>query len=363
MNHAYDWVIVGAGWYGAVFARERTDRGDRCLVIDRRPHIAGNAWTRCVDDIPVHHYGAHIFHTNSQDVWQWVQRFGTWRPYYHRVRARYQDRVYSLPFNLATFQEFWGVNTAEQAQAQWLSQRLVLSGPAQNLEEQALSMVGPDIYHALILGYTQKQWGRHPRDLPASIIQRIPLRWNWDDGYFSDRYQALPEGGYTAVFERMLSGIDVRLGQDYFQDRQYWDSQAPRLVFTGAIDEFFGYEYGPLEYRSLEFQHETLDQSDYQGISVMNYTDAAVPWTRIIEHRHFVRSTSDRTVITREYPRTAGDPYYPINDLRNQQRLRQYQDLAATRPQVVFGGRLAEYRYYDQHQVIASALHTSRKIA
>lgn len=363
MTHPYHWVIVGAGWYGATFARERTDRGERCLVIDRRPHVAGNAWTRRVDDIDVHHYGAHLFHTNSDEVWQWVQRFGHWRPYQHRVRARYLDRIYSLPFNMSTFHEFWGVTTAEQAQARIQAQRLTLTRPARNLEEQALSQVGQEIYDRLILGYTQKQWNRHPRDLPASIIRRIPLRWTWDDRYFSDQHQALPRDGYTAVFDQILQGIEVRLGVDYFQDRGHWHSLAPRLVFTGAIDEFFDHEFGALEYRSLEFDHETLDQADYQGISVMNYTHADIPWTRIVEHRHFGDCRSDRTVITREYPRDHGDPYYPINDQRNQQRFRQYQALADARPDVVFGGRLAEYRYYDQHQVIASALHQARTIS
>ena len=357
MKPTWDYLVVGAGWFGSVFARCMTDQGRRCLVIDQRDHIGGNAYTHRVDDIDVHAYGAHIFHTNDRRIWDFVQRFGEFNRYTHRVKARHADKIYSLPFNMNTFYEFWGVTDPHQARARIESQRLILTGPAENLEQQALSMVGSDIYHALVRGYTQKQWNRDPRDLPASIIQRLPLRWTWDDSYFSDAYQGIPREGYTGLFERLLSGIEVRLNQDFFQDRQAWRAMARTVVFTGCIDRYFDYAHGALSYRSLEFQTEILDTDNYQGCAVMNYCDAEVPWTRCIEHRHFGHSRSARTVITRELPRDHGEPYYPVNDAENQRRYRLYRDQADHTPGVIFGGRLADYRYYDMHQVIASALH------
>ena len=359
----YDYLIVGAGFFGATFARLMTNAGRRCLVIDTRPHVAGNAYTERVDDIDVHMYGAHIFHTDNKTIWEFVNRFSEFNNFVNRPKALAGGKLYSLPFNMNTFYQLWGCITPKHAQRIVEFQRTKLDRPAANLEEQALSLVGPDIYNLLIREYTRKQWQREPQDLPAFIIKRLPMRWTYDDDYFGDRYQGIPVNGYTELVKNMLSGIDVELGIDYFKDRTYLDSRADRVVFTGRIDEFFDYTHGELEYRTLDFEHETLDTDNYQGNAVVNYCDADVPWTRIVEHRHFVKSRRARTVITRELPGTWSRdkvPYYPINNTVNQAKFDQYQDLAKS-TSVIFGGRLAEYRYYDMHQVIASAMKAVRK--
>lgn len=360
----YDYLVIGAGFFGSTFAHLAHQAGRRCLVIEQRDHIGGNAYTERHDDIDVHRYGPHIFHTNDADIWEFVNRFARFNGFVNRPKALRGGRLYSLPFNMNTFHAIWpDVITPADAQQKIQSQRLQLDAPAGNLEQQALSMVGQDIYELLIRDYTRKQWGRDPTELPADIIKRLPLRWTYDDNYFNDRYQGIPESGYTAMFERMLEGIDVMLGVDYFQDRDYWNQRARRVVFTGKIDQWFGYDLGELEYRTLEFDTRVENTSNYQGNAVINYCDADVPWTRIIEHRHFKTCRSDQTVITTETPvpwHPGATPYYPVNDARNQQLYDQYRSRAEGES-VIFGGRLAEYRYYDMHQVIASAMKTARQ--
>lgn len=359
----YDYLIVGSGFFGSVFARIMTDHGRRCLVIEQRNHIGGNAYTERVDDIDVHVYGPHIFHTNDDDIWAFVNRFASFNNYVNRPKALRNGRLYSLPFNMNTFHQIWGVVDPSDAKRIVQAQRVDLGRPADNLEEQALSMVGSDIYELLIRDYTRKQWGRDPRELPPDIIKRLPLRWTYDDNYFNDRYQGIPQDGYTAMFERMLDGIDVELGVDYFQDRDHWNNRAKKTVFTGKIDQWFDYDLGELEYRTLEFNTTIKPTDNYQGNAVINYCDPNVPWTRMIEHRHFKHCRSDQTVITTETPvpwTKDKVPYYPVNDKRNQMLYNQYQQ-RAEETDVIFGGRLAEYRYYDMHQVIGSAMKKARQ--
>lgn len=353
----YDYLIVGAGLFGAVFAREMTDRAKRCIVIDRRAHIGGNCYTERVEGINVHRYGAHIFHTSDRGVWEYVNRFAQFNNFVNSPLAVYGDELYNLPFNMNTFSRMWGIRTPSQAREIIARQiaALGITEPA-NLEEQALSLVGTDVYEKLIKGYTQKQWGRRCSELPAFIIKRLPLRFTYDNNYFSDRYQGIPEGGYTQMFERLLDGVEVRLGTEYSAVRG--DIPARRVVYSGCIDEYFGYCCGELEYRSLRFEEQTLDMADFQGNAVVNYTAADVPFTRIIEHKHFERGTQEKTVISREYPMewTRGaEPFYPINDERNNALYARYAQLAQ-RSDVIFGGRLGQYRYYDMDKVIRSAL-------
>lgn len=360
----YDYLVVGAGFFGATWARLAQDEGLSCLVIDSRPHVAGNAYTRRVDDIDVHVYGPHIFHTDNEHIWQWVNRFARFNNYINSPKAQVGSRLYSLPFNMNTFNQLWGVVTPEEAHARIEQQRLRLDRPAENLEEQALSLVGTDIYELLIRDYTQKQWQAHPRDLPAFIIKRLPLRFTYNDNYFNDRYQGIPEDGYTAMFERMLEDIPVELDTDYFADREHFNSLASKVVFTGRIDEFFNYEFGQLSYRTLDFETEILPTNNYQGTAVINYPEPTVPWTRVIEHRHFNRSRSAQTVITREIPVSWSPdrvPYYPINNNHNDSIYQQYHAQTQQLKHFVFGGRLAEYRYYDMHQVIGSAMQKFRQ--
>lgn len=355
----YDFLIVGAGFFGSVFARLMTDHGRRCLVIESRDHVGGNAYTKNIEGIDVHVYGAHIFHTDNTEIWNFVNRFASFNSYHHCPKAIANGKLYSLPFNLNTFNQIWNCVSPSAAETIIQQQQLKLSEPARNLEEQALSLVGNDIYELLIKQYTQKQWGKHPRDLPAFIIKRLPLRFTFDDRYFNDRYQGIPIGGYTQLFDRMLDGIEVQLNTDYFEQREFWNCQASMVVYTGAIDQFFDYQFGQLEYRTLNFQTELVEQSNYQGTAVINYCDDSVPWTRIIEHKHFAGTKSDRTVITKEIPAAwcqGSVPYYPVNDFYNNQKYQQYRDLAEQTPNVIFGGRLAEYQYYDMHQVIGSAM-------
>ena len=351
----YDVLIVGAGLYGAVFAREMTDRGKKVLVLDRRSHVAGNAYTRSVSGIDVHVYGAHIFHTSNEQVWRYVNRFAAFHPFINSPIAVYGDEVYNLPFNMNTFHQMWGVRTPEEAKRIIASQRLCTEHPA-NLEEQALSLVGRDVYEKLIRGYTEKQWGRPCRELPASIIRRLPCRFTYDNNYFSDRYQGIPEGGYTAMAEKLLDGAEVRLGTAF---EKADEKLAARIVYSGCIDEFFGWQLGHLAYRSLRFETEELPEENHQGCAVVNYTGREVPYTRVIEHKHFLHGTQPVTVISREYPaewQPGMEPFYPVNDEGNQALYREYTRLARSEPKVRFGGRLGQYRYYDMDQVIAQAL-------
>jgi UDP-galactopyranose mutase len=358
----YDYVIVGAGFFGATFARLATDAGKKCLVIDSRNHIAGNAYSEKKDDIEVHMYGPHIFHTNDDDIWSFINRFTKFNNYIHTPKALAKGKIYSLPFNMHTFSEIWGCTSPGQALEIINSQRF--KGEPANLEEQALSLVGKDIYKLLISGYTLKQWRKHPRELPAFIIKRLPLRFTFDNNYFDDKYQGIPVDGYTQIFENMLDGIEVKLNTNYFENKDYFDSIAKKVVYTGKIDEYFNYEFGELEYRSLEFKHETHTIDNYQGVSQMNYCDIDVPWTRITEHKHFTKTKTNHTIITKEIP-TVWDrkqiPCYPINDVPNQLRYNKYRDKADSHTNVIFGGRLSEYRYMDMHQVIGSAMATARK--
>ncbi len=362
----YDYLIVGAGLYGAVFAREAKARGKRCLVIDKRNHIAGNVYTAKVEGIHVHQYGAHIFHTNDTAVWNYVQQFAVFNRYTNSPVANYKGELFSLPFNMYTFNKMWGVITPQEAAAKIEEQRKAANiTEPRSLEEQAISLVGTDIYEKLIKGYTQKQWGRECKDLPAFIIKRLPVRLTFDNNYFNALYQGIPNGGYTRMVERMLEGIDVKLSTDYFANRAYWNGIAERVIFTGPIDAYFDYKLGHLEYRSVRFETELLDMPNYQGNAVVNYTDAETSWTRIIEHKWFAFGKADdgsdlpKTVISREYSsewKPGEEPYYPVNDERNSQLYQRYCELAKGETNVRFGGRLGEYKYYDMDQVIAAAL-------
>lgn len=355
----YDYLIVGAGLFGAVCARELADAGKRCLVLERRPHVAGNVYTEKREGIDVHIYGAHIFHTSDEEVWTYVNRFARFNHFVNSPVANYHGELYNLPFNMNTFSRLWGVQTPAQAKAVIDGQRREISGEPRNLEEQAIRLVGRDIYEKLIRGYTEKQWGRDCRDLPAFIIRRLPVRFTFDNNYFNDNRQGIPEEGYTAMVERMLDGVEVRLGVDYLQDRERWDAVAERVVYTGAIDAFFDYRLGPLEWRSLRFETETLDTDNYQGVAAMNFTDRDTPYTRIIEHKHFTFGAQSKTVITREYPaawKPGDEPYYPVNDEKNTALYARYKALAAGCGKVLFGGRLGSYAYYDMDKVIRAAL-------
>ncbi len=356
----YDYLIVGAGLFGCVFAREAADKGKRCLVIDRRGHIGGNIYTEKVENINVHRYGAHIFHTGSERVWAYVNRFAELRPYEHHVLANYRGKLYHLPFNMTTFREMWGVETAEEARAIIDRQRGALAGrEPQNLEEQAVSLVGEDVYRVLVKGYTEKQWGRACTELPPSIIRRLPVRYEYNNNYFNDPYQAMPADGYTALAERLLEGVEVRTGTEYRDFMASAGDVFGKTVYTGAIDEFFGYRLGKLEYRTVRFETEVLDRERFQASAVVNYTDRETPFTRIIEHKQFEGSDSPKTVISREYSKAweeGDEPYYPVNDGKNAALFARYKALATERPDVIFGGRLGEYRYYDMDKVILSAL-------
>lgn len=362
----YDYLIVGAGMFGATFARLATDAGKRCLVIDKRAHIAGNCYTEEAEGIHIHMYGPHIFHCNDTEIWSFVSRFAAFNNFRNAPIAMHSGKVYSLPFNMYTFNQIWGVTTPDEALGKIESQRLKLTREPANLEEQALALVGKDIYETLIRDYTRKQWQKDPKELPASIIKRLPLRFTWDNNYFSDRYQGIPVGGYTAMFQHLLEGIEVRLNVDYLSDRAGLGALARQTVFTGRIDEFYNYRYGELEYRTLRFDSEWLDVENYQGNAVVNYTDADVPWTRIVEHKHFEPgNVSPRTVITREIPdswQRDKVPYYPIGDANNLRIFKKYEALAVQEQRIIFGGRLAEYRYYDMHQVIGSAMAKAKKL-
>ena len=356
----YDYLIIGSGLFGAVFAHEAHKRGKKCLVIDKRLHAGGNVYCENVEGINVHKYGAHIFHTNDKLIWDYVNSFVEFNRYTNSPLANYRGELFNLPFNMNTFYQLWKVKTPEEAKAKIQSQiKLLNITSPQNLEEQALSLVGTDVYEKLIKGYTEKQWGRSAKELPAFIIKRLPVRYTFDNNYFNDKYQGIPIGGYNKLLDGLLNGIEVKLGIDYFNERQYYDSIANKTVFTGKIDEFYDSRFGPLEYRSLRFENEIHDMENYQGNAVVNYTEADIPFTRIIEHKHFEFGQQPKTVVTKEYPEewTADkEPYYPINDQKNTEKFKQYQQLAAVEKNVIFGGRLAEYKYYDMHQIVGSAL-------
>ena len=356
----YDYLIVGAGLYGAVFAHELTKQGKSCLVIDRRDHIAGNIYTENVSGINVHKYGAHIFHTSDKEVWDYVNQFAEFNNYINAPIAVYKDELYNLPFNMNTFSRMWGIRTPAEAKEKIAQQvaELNITDP-QNLEEQALSLVGTDVYTKLVKGYTEKQWGRDCRDLPAFIIKRLPCRFTYDNNYFNDRYQGIPMGGYTTMVEKMLEGVEVRLGTDFFDLIKAEPNIAKAIVYTGCIDEYFGYKLGYLNYRSVRFETEELPMEDFQGNAVVNYTEREVPYTRIIEHKHFEFGKQPTTVISREYSaewKPGMEPYYPVNDAENGALYARYKELADAEGNVIFGGRLGQYKYYDMDKVIRAAL-------
>ena len=362
----YDYLIVGAGLYGAVFARELTQRGKSCLVIDRRNHIAGNIYTEKMAGINVHKYGAHIFHTSDREVWEYVNQFAEFNNYVNSPLAVYRDELYNLPFNMNTFSKMWGIRTPKEAR-QMIERQVAELGitEPQNLEEQALSLVGTDVYTKLIKGYTEKQWGRDCRELPAFIIRRLPCRFTYDNNYFNDRWQGIPIGGYTQMVEKMLEGANVLLQTDYFDLIREQPEIAHTVVYTGCIDEFFGYRLGALKYRSVRFETEELPEENYQGNAVVNYTDREVPYTRVIEHKHFEFGKQPTTVISREYSaewKPGLEPYYPVNDAENSALYAQYQQLAAQQENVIFGGRLGQYRYYDMDKVIRAAMDEVKKL-
>ena len=371
MEKKYDFLIVGAGIYGAVFAIEATDAGKKVLVLERRPHIAGNAFTDTVERIQIHRYGPHIFHTNNKDIWEYVNRFAIFNRFINSPIANYRGEVFSLPFNMLTFNKMWGVVTPDEAIAKINEQRKIIKHEPKNLEEQAISLVGWDVYVKLIKNYTEKQWGRQCKDLPPYIIKRLPVRFTYDNNYFNALYQGVPIDGYTSMIEKLLSGSDVVLNTDYLLQKDYWKSHARQVIYTGPIDAYFDYCLGHLEYRSLRFETEVLQQANYQGNAVVNYTDDETPWTRIIEHKWFNfgkdenGETIDKTVITREYSIawTPGDePYYPINDEKNISLYQKYKLLTLQEKETSFGGRLGEYKYYDMDQVIEAALQKAKAI-
>ena len=360
----YDYLIVGSGLFGAVFAHEAKKKGKKCLVIDKRNHQGGNVYCEQVEGINVHKYGAHIFHTNDKEIWDYVNQFVEFNRYTNSPVAFYKDEVYNLPFNMNTFQQLWGVRTPEEAQNK-IEEQVKASGikDPKNLEEQAISLVGIDIYEKLIKGYTEKQWGRKATELPAFIIKRLPVRFTYDNNYFNDKYQGIPIGGYNKLIEGLLDGIEVRLEVDFFAQREEFTQIADKIVFTGKIDEFYNNQFGNLEYRSLKFETKTLDQANFQGNAVINYTESKIPYTRIIEHKHFEFGTQKKTVITYEYPdewSLGKESYYPVNDDKNNAIYNQYKSLAEKDKNIIFGGRLAEYKYYDMHQIIGSALKKSK---
>ena len=355
----YDYLVVGSGLYGAIFAHEANKRGKKVLVIDKRPNIAGNIYTEEVEGINVHKYGAHIFHTNNKEVWQYITQFAEFNRFTNSPVANYKGELYSLPFNMYTFNKMWGVVTPEEAAAKIEEQRQEIKGEPKNLEEQAISLVGRDIYEKLIKGYTEKQWGRPCTELPSFIIKRLPVRLTFDNNYFNALYQGIPMGGYTKMVENMLEGIEVRLNTDYLENKEELDSLADKVVYTGPIDAYFNYKLGTLEYRSVRFETEVLDKPNFQGNAAVNYTDAETPWTRIIEHKWFEFGTQPKTVISREYSsewKLGDEPYYPVNDEKNGVLYAEYKKLGEAETKVIFGGRLGEYKYYDMDAVIAAAL-------
>lgn len=371
----YDYLIVGSGLFGAIFAHEANKKGKKCLVIDKRPNIAGNIYTEEQNGINVHKYGAHIFHTSNKEVWNYINQFAEFNRYTNSPVARYKNELYNMPFNMNTFNKLWGVVTPEQAKAK-IEQEKSEAGITEpkNLEEQAISLVGKTIYEKLVKGYTEKQWGQRATELPSFIIKRLPVRFIYDNNYFNDIYQGIPIGGYTKIIEKMLEGIEVRLNCDYFENKEEFENIAEKIIFTGPIDKYYDYQFGELEYRSLRFETETLNEENYQGNAVVNYTEYEIPYTRIIEHKHFEYGASlgktaegeakEKTIITREYPdkwTQDKEPYYPINNEKNNELYKKYEELAKQDTKVIFGGRLGQYKYYDMDKVIDSALQCVNK--
>jgi UDP-galactopyranose mutase len=361
----YDYLIVGSGFFGSICAYELNKLGYRCLVLDKRDHIGGNCYTSNKDKIHIHDYGPHIFHTSNEKIWEWVNQFVKFNDFTLRPVANYKDKIYSLPFNMWTFSQLWGVTHPDQARKIIDKQSQSIKEP-QNLEEQAIKLVGTDVYEKLIKGYTEKQWRKSANELPKEIIKRLPVRFTYDNNYFNDKYQGIPIGGYTQIFEKLLNGIEIKLNIDYLKDKKYWDSQTNNIIYTGPIDAYFEYQFGELEYKTTTFKHKKLHIDNYQGTAMMNFTDVNIPFTRCIEHKHFDYFSSDYTWVSYEYPikYVAGEnePMYPVNDDLNNAKYLQYKKLANIKKNTIFGGRLAEYKYYDMHQVIESALNTINNI-
>ncbi len=361
----YDYLIAGAGLFGAVFAQEAKKAGKKCLVIDKREHIAGNIYTREVEGIQVHEYGAHIFHTSNREVWEYVNKFAEFNRYTNAPVANYKGEIYNMPFNMNTFHKLWGVVTPQEAKAKIEEQKKACAVEhPKNLEEQAVNLVGTDVYTRLVKGYTEKQWGRRATELPAFIIRRLPVRFTYDNNYFDDNYQGIPMGGYTGMIEGMLEGTEVRLQENFLEKREYYQSLAETVIYTGMIDEYFDYCFGELEYRSLRFETEILEEENYQGNAVVNYTEYEIPYTRIIEHKHFEYGTQPKTVITREYPQSwqkGDEPYYPMSDEKNIKLYEKYQELARREGNVIFGGRLGQYKYFDMDDTVEAALQCARE--
>ena len=361
----FDYIIVGSGLFGAVFAYEAKKRGKKCLVVEKRDHIGGNIYCENIEGVTVHKYGAHIFHTSNKQVWDYVNSLCEFNRFTNSPIANYYGEIYNLPFNMNTFSKLWGVFTPDEAKAKIEEQSSKIKGEPKNLEEQAISLVGEDIYLKLVKGYTEKQWGRDCKDLPAFIIKRLPVRYTYDNNYFNDPYQGIPIGGYNVIIEKLLEGIEVITGVDYNQDREKYNALAEKVLYTGTLDSFYDYKFGKLEYRSLRFETEILDKQNYQGVAVVNYTDRETPYTRLIEHKHFEFGTQEKTVITKEYPadwQEGMEAYYPVNNDANQELFQKYKNLADSEENVIFGGRLAEYKYYDMDKVIESALNKVAEI-
>ena len=355
----YDYVIVGSGLFAGVWAYLANKQGEKCLVIEKRDHLGGNIYCEDVGGIHVHKYGAHIFHTSNREVWDFVNSLAEFNRYTNSPVANYKGEMYNMPFNMNTFSKMWGISTPQEAKDIIASQRSSITGEPKNLEEQAISLVGVDIYQKLVKGYTEKQWGRDCKELPAFIIKRLPVRYTYDNNYFNDLYQGIPIGGYNVIIDKLFEGCDVETGVDYLEHREHYDALGETVVYTGTIDAYYQYQFGKLEYRSLRFESEVLDEENHQGVAVVNYTDRETPYTRVIEHKHFEFGTQPKTVITREYPadwKEGMEAYYPVNDEKNQTLYQQYAALAENENHVIFGGRLAEYKYYDMDAVIASAL-------
>lgn len=363
MKH-YDYILVGSGLYSGVFAWFAKKAGKTCLVLEKRGHLGGNVYCETMEDIHVHKYGAHIFHTSNRKVWEFVNQLAEFNRYTNSPVANYRGEMYNMPFNMNTFSKMWGVSTPAEARAKIDRQRAGITGEPKNLEEQAIRLVGTDIYEKLVKGYTEKQWGRDCKDLPAFIIKRLPVRYTYDNNYFNDLYQGIPIGGYNVIIDKLFSGCDMETGVDYLENREKYDSRGEKIIYTGMIDAFYQYRLGKLEYRSLKFETEVLDEENHQGVAVVNYTAREVPYTRIIEHKHFEFGTQPKTVITREYPadwQEGMEPYYPVNDEKNQALYQKYAELAQKEKNVLFGGRLGEYKYYDMDKVIASAMQAAEK--
>ena len=355
----YDYVLVGSGLYAGVWAYEARKHGKTCLVVEKRDHIGGNVYCEDVEGIHVHRYGAHIFHTSDRKVWDFVNQLAEFNRYTNSPVANYKGEMYNMPFNMNTFSKMWGISTPAQAKAIIEEQKKSVTGEPKNLEEQAISLVGTDIYQKLVKGYTEKQWGRDCRELPAFIIKRLPVRFTYDNNYFNDLYQGIPIGGYNVIIDKLFEGCEIETGVDYLEKKEYYDSLGEKVVYTGMIDAYYQYQFGKLEYRSLRFETEILEEENHQGVAVVNYTDRETPYTRVIEHKHFEFGTQPKTVVTREYPadwKEGMEAYYPVNNEKNQELYQKYAELAAKEDHMIFGGRLAEYKYYDMDKVIASAL-------